>query len=98
MTSTQETDLPLAEGFEALDHAQWQDLVAKVLNRGRPEDKQLDGPAAEARLRTTTVDGLTIDALYEADDVTTPLGFPGAMPFTRGATGKPRGALWSEAV
>ncbi|MGO0577387.1 methylmalonyl-CoA mutase small subunit [Ornithinimicrobium panacihumi] len=85
MTSTQETDLPLAEGFEALDHAQWQDLVAKVLNRGRPADKQLDGPAAEARLRTTTVDGLTIDALYEADDVEGALGFPGVMPFTRGS-------------
>lgn len=98
MPSTQETDLPLAEGFETLDHAQWQDLVAKVLNRGRPEDKQLDGPAAEARLRTTTVDGLTIDALYEADDVTTPLGFPGAMPFTRGSGQRPADGPWDVRV
>lgn len=35
-----------------------------MLNRGRPQDKQLSGDAAVDRLQITTVDGVPIDCLY----------------------------------
>lgn len=84
----------LASGFEPITHAQWQALVAKVLNRGRPEDKQLDGPASEASLRTTTVDGLTVEALYAPADGDEPLGYPGVMPYARGSGYRPTHVPW----
>lgn len=97
MTSVDETHLPLAEGFDTLSRAQWQDLVAKVLNRGRPEGRRLDGPSSEARLRSTTVDGIAIDCLYEPDrDAAAPraTGHPGVMPFTRGSGYRPTAVPW----
>lgn len=90
-----EDDLALAEGFAKLSHAQWQALVAKVLNRGRPDDKLLDGAAAQARLRTTTVDGVPIECLYEGGaDAPAPTGHPGVMPFTRGSGYRPADVPW----
>ncbi|WP_245627406.1 methylmalonyl-CoA mutase family protein, partial [Kribbia dieselivorans] len=86
--------MPLAEGFAPVSHEQWQDLVAKVINRGRPADKQLDGPASEARLRTTTVENIEIDPLYLADEADQPLGHPGVMPFTRGSGFRPAQTPW----
>ncbi len=77
-----QTPLLLAGDFTPPTRADWEREVLKVLNRGRPEGKELTIEAAMARLRTTTVDGLTIEPLYTATDV--PLGLPGAMPFTRG--------------
>ncbi|GAB77912.1 heterodimeric methylmalonyl-CoA mutase small subunit [Austwickia chelonae] len=94
MTSVDETFLPLADGFDTLSHDQWQGLVAKVLNRGRPEDKRLDGATAEARLHTTTVDGIGIPCLYEAGDEPSALGHPGVMPFTRGSGYRPADVPW----
>ncbi len=79
-----DTPLELAEGFPSLTHEQWQGLAAKVLNRKAPPDRQVDGPTAEAKLRTTTVDGLVINPVYSPDGDVKPLGVPGAMPFTRG--------------
>lgn len=86
--------LPLAAGFPSLTHAQWQELAAKVVNRGRPEDRRYDGPGAQEALRTHTVDGLTIDPLYELEDEPQPIGHPGIMPFTRGTGLRSPAAPW----
>ncbi|MFX0539094.1 methylmalonyl-CoA mutase family protein [Ornithinimicrobium sp. Y1847] len=76
--------LALASVFPAATHEQWESAVLKVLNRGRPGGRELDIDAALARLRTTTVDGLQIEPLHVPDG--RPLGYPGVMPFDRGAT------------
>ena len=78
--------LELAAGFDPATRAQWEDAVLKVLNRGRPEGKELSIDQALSRLRTTTVEGLTLEPIYTREDDTTELGHPGAAPFTRGAT------------
>lgn len=74
----------LAGDFPARDLAQWQDLVAGVVNKSRGEDAQLDGPHAAESLRSNLPGGLTVDPLYLRPTNATPLGLPGAMPFTRG--------------
>lgn len=79
-------ELNLAGDFESPSMDQWQAAVAKVLNRGRPEDKQFTGEQSIARLRTTLVDGIEIEPVYTLDDAVEGLGAPGAMPFTRGTT------------
>ncbi|MCB0872685.1 MAG: methylmalonyl-CoA mutase small subunit [Actinobacteria bacterium] len=76
--------LPLGAGFPAADESDWLPLVAKVVNRGRSEDRMVDGEAAVETLTTHTVDGLTIDPLYGPGDADHAIGRPGAMPFTRG--------------
>jgi methylmalonyl-CoA mutase len=77
-----DTPLLLAGDFATPSREQWEAEVLKVLNRGRPEGKELTLDKAMARLRTSTVDGLTIEPLYTRTDA--PLGHPGVMPFTRG--------------
>lgn len=84
--STGAEPLNLADGFAVLDRARWQQMAAAVLNRGRPEDKQFTPEQAELRLQTTTPDGVEIDALYTRPDDAHGLGYPGVMPFVRGAT------------
>ena len=74
--------LSLAAGFPEHTREDWQALVAAVLNKNRPADARLDGPAAEQALRRRLEGGLEVDALYLRDDRA--LGVPGAMPFTRG--------------
>lgn len=91
MTTTEEarggtTELKLAGDFESPSMDQWRIAVAKVLNRGRPEDKQLTGEQSVARLRTTTVDGIEIEPIYTLADAPAELGVPGVAPFTRGTT------------
>ncbi len=78
--------LTLAGGFPAADDQQWEAEVLKVLNRGRPEDKQLTVEQGLARLTTTTLDGIDIAPLYTRSAHDGALGYPGAMPFTRGAS------------
>lgn len=78
--------LDLAEGFNAPDHSQWEEAVLKVMNRGRPEGRELTTEKALARLRSTTVDGVGIEPLYTFDDDAAELGYPGVAPFTRGST------------
>ena len=80
--------LLLAGDFPVPSDEQWQAEVLKVLNRGRPEDKQLDAEQALARLRTTTVDGLVIEPLYTRGDAPEHLGAAGVEPFTRGTSVK----------
>lgn len=77
-----DTPLLLAGDFATPSREQWEAEVLKVLNRGRPEGRELTIEQAMKRLRTTTVDGLTIEPLYTRTDQ--PLGHPGVMPFTRG--------------
>lgn len=91
---TKEAVTSFADGFDTLTHEQWRDLAAKALNRGRPEERHLVGPAAEAALRMATVDGLVIEPLYEAPDRQRPLGYPGLMPFTRGVAIRHQQVPW----
>ncbi len=77
-----DTPLQLAGDFATPTREDWEVEVLKVLNRRRPEGKELTIEQAMSRLRTTTVDGLTIEPLYT--EATGPLGHPGVMPFTRG--------------
>lgn len=84
--SNDSTDLTLAGDFAEPTSAEWLDAVAKVLNRNRPEDKQLSGEQAVDRLKTTTVDGLTIEPLYTRPENEPAIGVPGQPPFTRGTT------------
>lgn len=83
----------LAGDFAAPTLKQWEKEVLKVLNRRRPEGKELSIDQALARLRTTTVDGLTIEPLYTLEGEPEPLGYPGIMPFTRGS-GVRAGSGW----
>ena len=77
-------DIALGSIFPSPTREQWEAEVLKVLNRRRPPDQHLPIDKALARLRSTTVEGITIDPLYTADDRT--LGFPAVAPFSRGAT------------
>lgn len=79
-------DLVLAGDFDTPSYERWAQEVAKVLNRGRPEDKLLSAEQALNRLRIKTVDGLEIEPIYTKDDAIGDLGAPGAVPFTRGTT------------
>ena len=81
-----DTPLLLAGDFAVPTREEWEAEVLKVLNRRRPEGKELSIEKAMSRLRTITVDGLTIEPLYT--DPSGPLGHPGVMPFTRGTTVK----------
>lgn len=78
-----DTPLLLAGDFATPTREDWEVEVLKVLNRRRPEGKELTIEQAMKRLRTVTVDGLTIEPLYTRTDEH--LGHPGVTPFTRGA-------------
>ncbi|MFT4218872.1 MAG: methylmalonyl-CoA mutase family protein [Micropruina sp.] len=78
------TELTLAGDFVAPSRQDWEAEVLRVLNRRRPEGKELSIEQAMKRLTTTTVDGLVIDPLYTRDD--RDLGHPGVTPFTRGTS------------
>ncbi|MDR1432424.1 MAG: methylmalonyl-CoA mutase small subunit [Propionibacteriaceae bacterium] len=78
--------LQLAGDFAAPTWEEWEVEVLKVLNRRRPPGKELTIEQALARLRSTSVDGLTIEPLYTKYEGE--LGYPGVAPFTRGTTVK----------
>ncbi|HVK45693.1 MAG TPA: methylmalonyl-CoA mutase family protein [Micropruina sp.] len=79
-----ESPLTLAGDFASPSRQDWEAEVLKVLNRRRPEGKELTIEKAMKRLTTVTVDELVIDPLYTADDVA--LGYPSVTPFTRGTS------------
>ena len=85
--------ITLAGDFAVPTKEVWEKEVLKVLNRRRPAGSELSIEQALARLRSTTVDGLTIEPLYLLDGDPAPLGYPGIMPFTRGS-GFRAGAGW----
>ncbi|MFT3861798.1 methylmalonyl-CoA mutase family protein [Micropruina sp.] len=81
-----ESPLTLAGDFSAPSRQDWEAEVLKVLNRRRPEGKELSIEQAMKRLTTTTVDDLIIDPLYSTTSAGPDLGHPGVMPFTRGTS------------
>lgn len=84
--STSAAEITLAADFNTPTQADWEKEVLKVLNRRRPEGKELTIDQAYKRLTSHTVDGITIKPLYTAEDGVDELGFPGIAPFTRGTT------------
>ncbi len=94
MNAAPAPSMPLAAGFPAADHADWQRLAAGVVNRTRAEDRQLDPQAAEDSLRTTLPGGLVVDPLYLRPANAAPLGLPGEAPFTRGRVLHDAGGSW----
>lgn len=78
--------LTLAADFDTPSREDWEREVLKVLNRRRPEGKELGIDQAYKRLTSHTVDGLETKPLYTHADGTEALGFPGVAPFTRGTT------------
>ena len=79
-------ELSLAWDFPKVTHEQWEEAVLKVLNRGRPEGKELNIEQGMKRLEPTTVDGIQIEPMYRRQDAPEKLGVPGVPPFTRGTT------------
>lgn len=77
-------DLALGSVFPSPTREQWEAEVLKVLNRRRAPGTELPLDMAMARLRSTTIEGITIEPLYTVDDRA--LGFPAVAPFERGAT------------
>ena len=84
--ATSAADISLAADFETPSPEKWEKEVLKVLNRKRPEGKELSIEQAYQRLTSSTVDGLTIKPLYTEEDGTDNLGYPGVAPFVRGTT------------
>ena len=84
--STSAAEISLAADFATPSLTDWEKEVLKVLNRKRPEGKELTIEQAYKRLTSKTVDGLTIKPLYTIEDGIDDLGFPGVTPFTRGTT------------
>ena len=84
--STSAAEIDLAADFTTPTEGDWEKEVLKVLNRRRPEGKELTIEQAYKRLTSHTVDGITIKPLYTAEDGVDELGFPGIAPFTRGTT------------
>ena len=73
---------PLASEFPKVSHDQWEVLVAKVMNRERPEGKQLTPEQSVDRLRVHSLEGVTVEPLYALpDDAENPpaTGLPGVM-------------------
>ena len=84
--ATSAADISLAADFDTPSQADWEKEVLKVLNRKRPEGKELSVEQAYKRLSSSTVDGLTIKPLYVKSDGVEELGYPGVAPFVRGTT------------
>ncbi|NHA67392.1 methylmalonyl-CoA mutase family protein [Phycicoccus flavus] len=84
--------LALADGFEPRTRADWQRLVAEVLDRRRTDDGHTAPEDAERALVTALDGGLTTDGLYLRTDRA--LGRPGAMPFVRGRVVRDGAAPW----
>ncbi len=80
--------LNLAGVFDAATEEQWEAEVLKVLNRGRPEGKELTIEAGLKRLTSTTLDDIAIAPLYTKTNWDGEIGYPGVMPFTRGAVAR----------
>ncbi|MDK9352736.1 methylmalonyl-CoA mutase small subunit [Propionibacterium freudenreichii] len=80
------TTLSLAGDFPKATEEQWEREVEKVLNRGRPPEKQLTFAECLKRLTVHTVDGIDIVPMYRPKDAPKKLGYPGVAPFTRGTT------------
>ncbi|GAA4120075.1 methylmalonyl-CoA mutase family protein [Knoellia locipacati] len=76
--------MTLAAHFPERTQAQWRDLAAAVVNKGRPEGQHLGADEAVASMRSHLAGGIEVEPLYTRPADPAPLGVPGAMPFTRG--------------
>ncbi|MFW5468649.1 methylmalonyl-CoA mutase subunit beta [Knoellia sp. CPCC 206435] len=76
--------MALAAHFPERTEAQWRELVAGVVNKGRTEGEHLAPEEAVASMRTVLEGGLPVEPLYTRPAQPPPLGVPGEMPFTRG--------------
>ena len=81
--SGREDVMSLAADFPQIGPEAWADLAAAVVNKSRPEDAQVDGAGAREVLTSHLPGGLDVAPIYWSEE-RTPLGLPGAMPFTRG--------------
>ncbi|KGN33738.1 methylmalonyl-CoA mutase [Knoellia sinensis KCTC 19936] len=86
--------MTLAAHFPERTEAEWRDLAAAVVNKGRSEDQLLSADDAVASMRSHLVGGLDVDPLYTRPADPAPLGMPGAMPFTRGRTLRDADVPW----
>ncbi len=86
--------MTLAGDFPAHDLQDWRALAAGVVNKTRSEDARLSPEQAEDSMRSHLAGGLTVDPLYLRPATATPLGLPGAMPFTRGRALREPGSAW----
>ncbi|WP_353952884.1 methylmalonyl-CoA mutase subunit beta [Knoellia sp. S7-12] len=86
--------MALAAHFPERTQEEWRDLVAGVVNKGRPEDQHLSGDDAVASMRSHLEGGLDIEPLYTKASDPVPLGVPGAMPFTRGRAVRDADVPW----
>lgn len=84
--SAETQNFNLAADFATPSQEDWEREVLKVLNRKRPEGKELNTEQAYQRLTSYTVDGLQIKPLYVKEDGVEELGYPGVAPYTRGTT------------
>ncbi len=76
--------MTLAAHFPERTQAEWRELAAAVVNKGRPENQRLSAEEAVASRRSHLAGGLEVEPLYTRPDGPPALGVPGAMPFTRG--------------
>jgi methylmalonyl-CoA mutase len=85
MTPSSESTLTLAGEFPPASRDEWRELVSGVLRKAGRLPEDLSGPV-EDLIATPLADGITVAALYTAQDTVPSAGVPGVAPFTRGAT------------
>lgn len=84
------SSLTLAASFDTATRDQWMDEVRRVLLKGKPDATEADFLAAfDKRLVTRTDDGIEIQPLYTAADVSSPDIAPGQSPFVRSTHAAP---------
>ncbi|WP_374927915.1 methylmalonyl-CoA mutase family protein [Kytococcus sedentarius] len=90
-----EAHIDLMEGFDPASLESWEVSAAKVVNKPRPEDRQLEVQEAVDTLRTRTLDDYAIEPLYTAATAPgLPAAAPGEFPFTRGGALRPAELPW----
>lgn len=90
-----EAHIDLMEGFDPVSVESWEASAAAVVNKPRPEGKQLGAEEAVASLRTRTLDDYAVEPLYTAATAPgLPAAAPGEFPFTRGGALRPADLPW----
>ncbi len=92
--SAEDGVLALAAEFTPKSHADWVTLARAVVNKSRKEDRRLSGDQAVDALRSHLPGDITVEPLYTRPERVRPLGYPAAMPFTRGRDASDPGRPW----
>lgn len=79
-------ELVLAAEFPAATRADWQRLVARVLERSAPSSAPSNSTDPEVALATLLPDDILLSPLYTGADAVGETGVPGSAPFVRGRT------------